>query len=294
MTDTEPQDRRCELPRRPDGGSRGGGALGGAFPDRVGNVAVLHVRPDGKPKFIESKDWGAGRGALLGGVIGIIGGPVGIIAGGSVGALAAKLRDSGFKNDQLEQLGRSLGPNSSAVVVEIAADAVPDGARSCSRCSAPARVVVEDVEDERRRTLRQPTRPRHPSRSPRRPSARSACTASGDRHGERRRRPQCWKRERREQRHVRRESLQLVAISEGRRGRSARPGGRASTGGRDREEQEEDVQDVEEDRGREQRRGADVLRLAQPLEVDMRAARRRSPARGRRRSASRSGPGRRS
>ena len=25
----------------PDGGSRGGGALGGAFPDKVGNVAVL-------------------------------------------------------------------------------------------------------------------------------------------------------------------------------------------------------------------------------------------------------------
>jgi hypothetical protein len=49
----------------PDGGSRGGGALGGAFPDKVGNVAVLHVKPDGKPKFIESKDWGAGRGALL-------------------------------------------------------------------------------------------------------------------------------------------------------------------------------------------------------------------------------------
>src|SRR5262249_58456289 len=97
----------------------------GAFPDKVGNVAVLHVKPDGKPKFVESKDWGAGRGALLGGVIGIIGGPIGILAGGGVGALAAKLRDSGFKNDQLEHLRRSLGPNSSAVVVEIAADAVP-------------------------------------------------------------------------------------------------------------------------------------------------------------------------
>ena len=101
----------------PDGGSRAGGAIAGAFPDKVGNTAVLHVKPDGKPKFIESKDWGAGRGALLGGAIGIIGGPLGIVAGGSIGALAAKLRDSGFKNDQLEQLGRSLGPGNSAVVV---------------------------------------------------------------------------------------------------------------------------------------------------------------------------------
>src|SRR5437773_6812506 len=83
----------------PDGGSRGAGAVGGAFPDKIGNTAVLHVKPDGTAKFVESKDWGAGRGALLGGVIGIIGGPVGVLAGGGIGALAAKLRDSGFKND---------------------------------------------------------------------------------------------------------------------------------------------------------------------------------------------------
>jgi uncharacterized membrane protein len=129
----------------PDGGSRGGGALGGAFPDKVGNVAVLHVKPDGKPKFVESKDWGAGRGALVGGVIGVIGGPIGIVAGGGVGALAAKLRDSGFKNDQLEQLGRSLGPNSSAVVAEIAADTVGTGQEILKALGA-ADVVVEDLE----------------------------------------------------------------------------------------------------------------------------------------------------
>jgi len=40
-------------------------------------------------------------------------------------ALAAKLRDSGFENDQLEQLGKSLTPNSSAAVLELAGDAVP-------------------------------------------------------------------------------------------------------------------------------------------------------------------------
>jgi uncharacterized membrane protein len=129
----------------PEGGSRGGGAVGGAFPDKVGNVAVLHVRPDGKAKFVESKDWGAGRGALLGGVIGIIGGPIGILAGGSVGALASKLRDSGFKNDQLEQLGKSLTPNGSAVVLEIAADAVPTVEQLLKTLGAQE-VVVEDVD----------------------------------------------------------------------------------------------------------------------------------------------------
>src|SRR6478735_8097060 len=32
----------------PDGGSRGAGALGGALHDKIGNTAVLYVRPDGK------------------------------------------------------------------------------------------------------------------------------------------------------------------------------------------------------------------------------------------------------
>jgi uncharacterized membrane protein len=129
----------------PDGGSRAAGAIGGALREKIGNSAVLFVKPDGKAKFVESKDWGAGRGALLGGAIGIIGGPLGIIAGGSIGALAAKLRDSGFKNDQLEQLGKSLGPNSSAAVVEIASDAV-DTAKQLLEPLGANEVVVEDID----------------------------------------------------------------------------------------------------------------------------------------------------
>ena len=128
-----------------DGGSRAAGAIGGSMPDKVGNTAVLHVRSDGKAKFVESKDWGAGRGALLGGVIGIIGGPVGILAGGTVGALVSKLRDSGFKNDQLEELGKSLGPNSSAVVVEISADGV-DTAKELLEPLGVKEVVVQDLD----------------------------------------------------------------------------------------------------------------------------------------------------
>jgi uncharacterized membrane protein len=106
---------------------------------------VLVVKPDGKVKFTESKDWGAGRGALLGGVIGIIGGRLGILAGGSIGALAAKLRDSGFKNNQLEQLGKSLGPNSSAAVIGLAADAVPT-AEQLPETLGAAEVVVEEID----------------------------------------------------------------------------------------------------------------------------------------------------
>jgi hypothetical protein len=129
----------------PEGGSRGAGAVAGAFPDKVGNTAVLIVKPDGKVKFVESKDWGAGRGALLGGAIGIIGGPLGVIAGGGIGALTSKLRDSGFKNDQLEQLGKSLQPNGSAVVAEIAADAA-SSAEQLLKVLAAKELVVEDVD----------------------------------------------------------------------------------------------------------------------------------------------------
>jgi uncharacterized membrane protein len=129
----------------PDGGSRAAGAIGGALPDKVGNTAVLFVKPDGKAKFVESRDWGAGRGALLGGAIGIIGGPVGMLAGGAIGALTAKLRDSGFKNDQLEELGRSLEPNTSAVVILIASDAF-DQAKELIQPLGAKEVVVEDVD----------------------------------------------------------------------------------------------------------------------------------------------------
>lgn len=130
----------------PDGGSRAAGALGGAMHDKIGNTAVLSVRPDGKAKFVESKDWGAGRGALLGGAIGIIGGPLGILAGGSIGALVSKLRDSGFENDQLEQLGKSLAPNTSAVVVELAGDAI-DTAQELLKPLGAENVVVEDLDE---------------------------------------------------------------------------------------------------------------------------------------------------
>lgn len=128
-----------------DGGSRGAGAVGGAFPDKAGNAAVLAVKPDGKVTFVESKDWGAGRGALLGAAVGIIGGPLGMLAGGGIGALAAKLRDSGFEDEQLEQLGRSLQPNGSAAVIELAADAA-ETAEQLLRALGAAQVVVEDVD----------------------------------------------------------------------------------------------------------------------------------------------------
>jgi len=53
----------------------------------------------------------------------LIGGPVGVVAGGALGAvvggLTAKLYDGGFEDDRLRQIGTSLQPGTSAIVAVI-------------------------------------------------------------------------------------------------------------------------------------------------------------------------------
>jgi uncharacterized membrane protein len=68
-----------------------------------------------------------------------------MLAGGGIGALTAKLRDSGFNNQQLEQLGRYLKPNSSALVVEIASDAT-ETAIEVMKPFGVERTVIENLD----------------------------------------------------------------------------------------------------------------------------------------------------
>jgi uncharacterized membrane protein len=60
-------------------------------------------------------------GGVVGGVIGLFGStvlwPLGI--GAAVGGLAAKLRDSGFPNNDLKELGDRLQPGNSLLVVAV-------------------------------------------------------------------------------------------------------------------------------------------------------------------------------
>ena len=129
----------------PDGAARAAAAVVGAAPEKIANTAVLHVKADGTPTFTETKDWGAGRGALVGGAIGLIGGPLGVLAGSGVGILASRLRDVGFKNSQLQELGETLQLGESAVVFEISSDAVSHGTELLGSLSA-RQVVVEPVD----------------------------------------------------------------------------------------------------------------------------------------------------
>ena len=83
---------------------------------------IVHTA-DGKVKIEETADpsgkkW-AKRGAIAGGLVGLIFPPA-IIAsaavGGGVGGIWGKIRDKGFKDDDLKEIGNSLPPGTSAII----------------------------------------------------------------------------------------------------------------------------------------------------------------------------------
>jgi uncharacterized membrane protein len=93
---------------------------------KIDNAAVLRKDEKGKLHIKETADMGGGKGAAIGGVagaaIGLIAGPVLLVpvaVGALIGGLAAKLSDSGFKNERLRTLGESLKPGSSAIVAVV-------------------------------------------------------------------------------------------------------------------------------------------------------------------------------
>ncbi|HLJ79947.1 MAG TPA: DUF1269 domain-containing protein [Ktedonobacterales bacterium] len=91
----------------------------------IQDAAVITKDANGKVKIKETADMRAGKGATIGavagGVVGLLAGPVGwaALGGGVIGGLAAKLRDGGFPDERLKQLAEGLTPNSSALVAVI-------------------------------------------------------------------------------------------------------------------------------------------------------------------------------
>lgn len=86
------------------------------------NAAVIRQDAKGKVHYQETGDMrmgkGAGAGALIGGVLGILGGPAGIAIGASAGAAigaAATHGDAGFRDESLKTVGLALKPGTSAV-----------------------------------------------------------------------------------------------------------------------------------------------------------------------------------
>lgn len=88
----------------------------------IRDIAVIRCDANKKIHIKETKDMSGGQGALRGGIVGgllgLAAGPVGwaIVGGAVVGGVAAKLRDGGFRDENLQKLGAGLQPNTSAVV----------------------------------------------------------------------------------------------------------------------------------------------------------------------------------
>ena len=103
--------------------------------DREGSIdlidaAVVVHGTDGKVHFEETSDPSgkklAKRGAIAGGLIGLIFPPsiiAGAVIGGAGGGVWGKIRDKGFKDEDLKAVGESLDPGTSAIIA-IAEDRV--------------------------------------------------------------------------------------------------------------------------------------------------------------------------
>ena len=90
--------------------------------DLIDAAVIVHTADD-KVKIEETADpsgkkW-AKRGAIAGGVVGLIFPPSIIVSaavGGGAGGIWGKIRDKGFKDEDLKQIGNSLPPGSSAII----------------------------------------------------------------------------------------------------------------------------------------------------------------------------------
>ncbi len=87
------------------------------------DAAVIVHTAEGRVKFVETADPGgktwAARGAIAGGIVGLIFPPsiiVSAIVGGVAGGLWGRIRDKGYKDEDLREIGESLPPGSSAII----------------------------------------------------------------------------------------------------------------------------------------------------------------------------------
>ena len=128
------------------------------------DAAVIVRGADGKVRFEETADpsgkkW-AKRGAIAGGVVGLIFPPSIIVSaavGGGAGGLWGKIRDKGFKDEDLKAVGEEMDPGTSAIIA-IAEDRMIERlekgiegydriAKHAVSAEAAMAIVAEEVEE---------------------------------------------------------------------------------------------------------------------------------------------------
>jgi len=116
----------------------------------LGDKALLAMDYNGKVSIKEFGDMGGGKGAVIGGAIGLIlpgiGTLIGTAGGALIGGLAAKLHDAGFPNDQLKTLGDQLKPNSSLLLAVVDSDQVEEVAGKLR--TANGHVITEGLSED--------------------------------------------------------------------------------------------------------------------------------------------------
>jgi uncharacterized membrane protein len=114
------------------------------------NVVLIHKEAEGKIEIKEDAEKVAGevgKVALVGGALGLLAGPVGVItlgaAGAIIGGISAKLDDVGFDDSRLKLLGESLDVGKSAILAVLETKYVEKLVEELQ--NRGARVAVEEL-----------------------------------------------------------------------------------------------------------------------------------------------------
>jgi uncharacterized membrane protein len=117
------------------------------------DAAVIRRDEKNKLHIKETGDLTGGQGAMFGGALGltlgILAGPGALVAGATgalIGGIASKLRDSGFSNKRLAEIGEALKPGTSAIVAVVEHKWV--GELESLMAEAGADVLTETLKEE--------------------------------------------------------------------------------------------------------------------------------------------------
>ena len=115
--------------------------------------ALISKNEKGKIKIEETTELtaskGARRGAIILGVIGLIYPPslIGtVLAGGGIGAIAGRLRDTGIKNQQLNEIADRLENGKSAVIALVDDESTAAVQRALEGCEGE--LIIRVLDDE--------------------------------------------------------------------------------------------------------------------------------------------------